>query len=333
MKKYVASVSSNDKLKKKAVNELTSLMYRIEKGRFNKEIDSISVSNQRDALKQAVEDLNESVGTGSENIYNVSQEVFTNIKKVQTAMNQPVTNRFDEACEDLLYAIIMWKDIVNGAICIDTDEMMQKERISWSRKRLINRLSELETVKSEFISSSYRLEEQIRISEADLAELDKRIILESNERKMNDLYREVKSVKSKIDMFYVRKSNYNACYNLLEMICSDVKEIISAAAFAPSELAKAKVLLNVEKIKRVIVEPDKAITVLRQINEDLKVMAAKTASIDNRINSMDNENTIINQEALKYKESLLKAQREKEQNSLSGAFEQSVKEKKKQEVE
>ena len=61
-------------------------------------------------------------------------------------------------------------------------------------------------------------DKDIQAEEKDLAELEEQIVKEDNERKINEIYRKIKAVKSKIDMLSVRKSNYSACYNLLDKL-------------------------------------------------------------------------------------------------------------------
>ena len=133
-----------------------------------------------------------------------------------------------------------------------------------------------------------------------------------NERRINDLYRQIKAVKSKIDMLNIRHGNYSACFNLLDMIYANAREILQATDFASEEIAKAKVLLNIDKLKKVIVEPDKAIAILKRMDADIKEIAGRTASMDGKVFGLDSGGAAVSADALAYKEELMRKQREKE---------------------
>ena len=130
--------------------------------------------------------------------------------------------------------------------------------------------------------------------------------------KTNDLYRQIKAVKSKIDMLNIRHGNYSACFNLLDMIYANAREILQATDFASEEIAKAKVLLNIEKLKKVVVEPDKAIAILKRMDAGIKEIAGRTASMDGKVFGLDSGGAVVSEDALAYKEELMRKQREKE---------------------
>ena len=123
-------------------------------------------------------------------------------------------------------------------------------------------------------------------------------------------------------MLSVRRSNYSACYNLLDMIYANAKEILNATDFAAEEIAKAKVLLNIGKLKQVVSDPDKAIAILKRMDKDVKEIATKTTVIDEKVFDFDKGNAVVNEDALKYKEELMRKKREKE--GLSESIEENV---------
>ena len=127
---------------------------------------------------------------------------------------------------------------------------------------------------------------------------------EENERRINDLFRQIKSAKSKIDMLNIRHGNYSACYNLLDIVYADAREILCAPDFIGDGISVAKILLDIEKLKRMIADPDRAIVVLRRIGADIKSIEKRTASIDDKIFGSDRNTSTVNAEALAYKNEL-----------------------------
>ena len=53
-----------------------------------------------------------------------------------------------------------------------------------------------------------------------------KLLKETNERRINELYRKIQSNKCKIDSLNVRRSNFSACSGLLDLIYANAKEII-----------------------------------------------------------------------------------------------------------
>ena len=181
------------------------------------------------------------------------------------------------------------------------------------RRKLNARLAELEAVKASFTENDRRLETEIAGLEKDLNEYNDAMLNENNERRINELYRSIKAVRSKIDMLNVRHGNYSACYNLLDMIYANAKEILRATDYAGEEIARAKVFLDIEKLKKVVVDPDKAIAILRQMDNDIKAISVRTASLDKKVFGLDSGGTSVNDDALAYKEELMRKQREKQE--------------------
>ena len=205
---------------------------------------------------------------------------------------------------------------------LETEEDVKKAKVTRSRKKLDNRLNELDEIKESFSVNAKRLDKDISAEEKDLAEMEEQMLSEENERKINEIYRRIKATKSKIDMLSVRRSNYSACHNLLDMIYANAKEILNATDFAAEEIAKAKVLLNIGKLKQVVSDPDKAIAILKRMDKDVKEIATKTTVIDEKVFDFDKGNAVVNEDALKYKEELMRKKREKE--GLSESIEENV---------
>lgn len=313
MKKYIPSVRNNNERREEVSNQLTALLYRLEKGKYDGGLGQEAVKNALAQIKDRLSDLKECIGTGNENIGPVSEEAIKQVKELKKMAGQSMTHRFEEAAEELCYTLGLWKDVLDGTTVLETEEEVIRARESRMRRKLNARLAELEAVKASFTENDKRLESEIAGLEKDLAEYDKAMLSENNERRINELYRSVKAVKSKIDMLNVRHGNYSACYNLLDMIYANAKEILQATDYAGEEIARAKVFLDIEKLKKVVVDPDKAIAILRQMDNDIKAISARTVSLDKKVFGLDSGGTSVNDDALAYKEELMRKQREKQE--------------------
>lgn len=311
MKRYTPSVKNNNELKQEVVNELKALVYRLEKGRHGA-LDGDSVAEVLSGLKEQTGALENCIGTGEENIGVLAKDALAQLKILKKGADGSVTHRFEEAAEELGYTLGLWKDVLDGSTVLETEEEIRAARVSRSRKKLDLRLAELEQIKASFTENSKRLGKEIAGLEKDLAEYEAAMLKEDNERRINDLYRQIKAVKSKIDMLNIRHGNYSACFNLLDMIYANAREILQATDFASEEIAKAKVLLNIEKLKKVVVEPDKAIAILKRMDADIKEIAGRTASMDGKVFGLDSGGAAVSEDALAYKEELMRKQREKE---------------------
>ena len=311
MKRYTPSVKNNNELKQEVVNELKALVYRLEKGRHGA-LDGDSVAAVLSGLQEQMNALENCIGTGEENIGVLAKDALAQLKTLKKETDGSVTHRFEEAAEELGYTLGLWKDVLDGSTVLETEEEVRAAKVSRSRKKLNIRLAELEQIKASFTENAERLEKEIAGLEKDLAEYDSAMLKEDNERRINDLYRQIKAVRSKIDMLNVRHGNYSACFNLLDMIYANAREILQATDFASEEIAKAKVLLNIEKLKKVVVEPDKAIAILKRMDADIKEIAGRTASMDGKVFGLDSGGAAVSEDALAYKEELMRKQREKE---------------------
>lgn len=308
MGKYIPSVKNNNELKESVVKELKALIYKLEKGKVGAGLD-VDITSQ---IKEAIDGLEYSIGTGNENIVVVANEVKGQIKELKKSLSGDLQNRVESATEELVFSLNLWTDILDGEAEVETDEDMAKAKVSRGRKKLNLRLSELDEIKTSFVENDKRIEKEIVGLEKDLAEYEGQILEEDNERKINEIYRKIKAQKSKIDMLTIRRSNYSACYNLLDMIHANAREILNATDFAAEEIAKAKVLLNIAKLKKVVSEPDQAVAILRVMDKDIKDIAARTAKMDEKVFAFDGGNATVNDEALAYKEELMRKKREKE---------------------
>ena len=309
MSKYIPSISNNNKLKENFVKKANSLLYKAEKGKTNINLDKDSISSILASLREALDRFSNALGTGKENVVDIASKAESSLSVLEKKLSQDLVSEVEEASDELIYAIESWTDVLNGNIEFDPEEF-KTEKAKWSKRRLLARLDELENIKNKFIENEKNLEKDIALLEKDSAEIDSLILKENNERKLNDLYRKVKGNNSKKDLLNIRKSNYDACSNLLDLIYVNAKAIVSASDYSNTDFSKAKVFLNLGKLKQVLTEPDKAIAILKRMEKDTNQIADKTKLIDSNVLGVDTKTTTINNDAMAYKEKLMRRKRE-----------------------
>ena len=311
--RYVPGVKANNDIKELFIKEAKAVLYRLEKGKINSNMDKDGVFAILSNVKEEMVSLENSFGTGSENVWSYYEEGLNKLRELKKQSEQNYLNRFEAAADDLCFTINIWKSVLEGVIdYVDHEEMQKQEKLSWSKKKLNARLEELGQLKSDFLSHERRLEKDILQIEKDVAELDELLLEEDNERKLNELFRKISTLKSKLDMLNVRRGNFSACYNILDMIEANVSEIVVSGEYAGDEIGKAKAFLNIAKLKTVITEPEKAISILKQMQTDTKAISERLKSIDARLFQIGGAETVITDDAMKYKEELLRKKREKQ---------------------
>ena len=309
--KFKPSISNNKKLKTDFLNQVNSVIYKLEKGKRNIKFDDNSIKNIVDTLNFSMEKLESSIGTGEENISLIYENGIIALKTFEKSLQQDLFTSVEEACDELLYSIDLWSDVLSGRVFVDSLND-KSSKLSFSKKRLLERLLELEKIKQDFFDNSNRLEKEILSIEKNVEELDSLILEENNERKINDLYLQVSAFNSKKDYLYIRKSNYSSCYNLLDVIYSNAKEMMNASNYSNVELSKIKAFLNLDKLSCVMNDPEKAMLILNGMEKDIQSIKQKNLSIDSKFLNMKNDSTQISKEALSYKELLMKKKRDKE---------------------
>ena len=314
MKKYSPSVKANNTIKEELVQELSPIVFKMEKGKYNQKLDKTALNSFKETVKGICSTIDDSIFTGNEDLGKISEKIKESIASLKKVLEQDLTNRVEEVVDNMSYYADSFAAIAEGKIAL-IEENEEKQKLSWSKKKLYERLNELQNVKEIFFKEEKRIENEIVGLEKDVAELDDKMLVEDNERMINDLYRKITATKSKLDMLNVRRNNYSACYNLLDIIYANANEILTASRFTSEEIGKAKALLDLNKLRNVLNEPDKAIAILKQMEKDIKAMAEKVKTIDEKVFGLNTGAGEVNQNALAYKEELMKRKREKEQNA------------------
>lgn len=313
MKKYSPSIKNNNALKDKALKDLKKVCFKLETHKVNSYLDKDAVDALAVELKDAISGLDNCVGTGKEDISSIAETVSKQVIELNDLANQDLVTRLEEGVSNLTYSVDVWKSVLQGDMNSEEIGTTEKEKMTWSRKKLQNRLDELATIKNQFVANEQRLEKDIYALEKDLNELDSLMLKEENERRINELYRKISSLKSKLDMLNVRKANYSACFNLLDLIYSNANEIVVESDYSLEDLGKARALLNMSRLKAVISEPEKAISILKRMEKDTQLIAERTKNMDEKVFGVNTSTISVSQDALAYKEQLLRKKKEKEE--------------------
>lgn len=314
-KKYSPSIKNNNQLRDKVVGEVGAFVYRLERGRFDSEADKETIIRIIEDLRISVDALKNAVGTGEENVEALANNILALVKDLKKSSEQDTLHRIQEIADELDFNINMWKDVLDGVATVPTEEDAKTAKLTYTRRKLNARLAELNEIKDNFVASARRIEKDINGFEKDITELDAMMLNEDNERKINEIFKKISALKSKLDSLIVRKSNYTTCYNLLDMIYVNAAEIVEASDYVGEEIGKAKAFLNIGKLKKVLSEPDKALTILKSMQKDIQEICDRTRSVDSKLAAMNTTSATVSEDALAYKAELMRKKREKENHA------------------
>lgn len=150
MKKYTPSVKNNNQVKDELMQEMKAFLYRIEKGKYGKNLDKDTVKEVYDSLANAADGLSGIIFTGDEDLTMVNDKIGSCLANVKKALEQDYSNRLVEAADDLLYYLDSFKAIADGEIDYIDEEEIKAKKLSWSKRRLYARLDELKEIKTTF---------------------------------------------------------------------------------------------------------------------------------------------------------------------------------------
>jgi len=318
-KKYVPSATANNAKCEELKKQLNALVFFIEKGKYNKQLDKETVDKVLEMLKKSYNEVEGLLFTGDEDLRKIGASTSEAVVALKKSLGQIYSGRLEENADSLQFCIDTLSEICNDpdatALLDSFEENEQAARKTAAQKRLFDRLAELDTIKTALEGQNNRLERDIQSKERDLAELENMMVKEDNERQINELYRKISAAKSIIGNLNVRRENYSACFNVLDMIYANAAEILQSSFFSPAEIGKAKALLNIDKLKNVVTEPDKAIAILKVMQKDIEKIALGVGAMDQKVFGQHGTSTTVSQDALAYKEELMRKIRERNQTN------------------
>lgn len=164
MSKYIPTLEKNNRLKEEFSKQFASLLYKVENGKIHSHLDKESITPLIDSLKKYLVRFNNSVGTGKENVRDISIAAKEALKNLEKSFNQELISQVEVASDELIYIVESWTNVLNGNIEFDADEFV-KSKTNWSKKRLVARLDELQSIKEQFILNETRLEKDVLLLE------------------------------------------------------------------------------------------------------------------------------------------------------------------------
>lgn len=326
MKKYVPSVINNQQIREDVLKNVRASLFLINKKQFNSALDENYLYEVSSFLQNALNELEYTLGTGSENIENVYNEILKANEDFKTSLTQSLNSRVEKATKTLSSELYQLIEILNGQIVYSPST----KDVSQNVKKLTDKLEQIDKFKNDFSKQEMRLENEIRDIESEIEELNQRIINETNERILEESFKKVTTNKTKIQALKIRKQDYNVCYNIVDMMVTNIREVIYAGEYATSELLKAKSFLKLSDLDNLLVNPEKAIPILKVMQNELSSISNKIHRVDESVfgkNTVEQHTDLTN--ALKYKEELLKKQNDSIENLNSAEKEETNSEKKK----
>ena len=171
--KYKPSVKANNAMRDEVAKKLQGVIFDIDKGRYNKDLNGESVQQARKKLYDVLKNFEEIVGTGDENIECFYNTALIQIDDVKDQMKSYLSGRLIQSVDDLDYTIDKWSSVLYGDVDSSiAGEELQKRETSSVRRKLEEKLSELKDVQSEYLSNEKRLEAEMQNLERDIDELN-----------------------------------------------------------------------------------------------------------------------------------------------------------------
>lgn len=329
MAKYSPSIKNNNDLRDKAVNEINAIIYLIENKRIKSKVDPNQLIATVKVLKDSVRDLENAYGTGKEDIGLIYERTHALVEKLQRSAQQDMIHRISDVVNDINNNVNEWKDVLDGKI-VPTHSLVgtKKDKRRRAVRKLDDRLAELANIRAQFDDFANESETEIEKLKKDKDVYEDQLVEAEDELLINELSRKLDGVENGIATEAVRKENYSACSNLLGMVYSNSKALIREATFSKKQLYRAKAYLDIDRLRTVLTDPQRAISIVKQMSKDIENIGRGVLTIDKAMSSVTetataqiHANTVAatstiaaNPKALARKEALMAKKRESEAN-------------------
>ena len=147
------TVSNQMQIKEKMIKELTNTIYGLKKGNFNSELDKGEVKNLLDQIQSKVEEVNNSLGTGDQDITIGVNKVHKSLQKLMNASKENLLSRFEDSVLNLIEDLNEIIDLENGII---TEIQKDEEGYNRKQKQFKNKLAEMDQYSQKFIENKNR---------------------------------------------------------------------------------------------------------------------------------------------------------------------------------
>jgi hypothetical protein len=259
-------------LKEELLKDVNGVLYKFERGQFNKGLNPESTHAIIKEIRATFNRLENSIGTGDEDLNYASKKVSDSLENLSKASRDNLDGRFEDCALSLIDAMEEIIDMENGLI----SQITLEENPSKKKKTFIRKLNEIEKFEQEFVKNRNRIENEITKIERDKKELDVKLLKSNNPRVKQSTFIQIKATLNKLDTLKLKSNEYSSCYHLLESIKVFAKELVELGDISEGELDKAKIVLNINRIRFVLNEPKKLETLLKVIEHDLKNSAKNT---------------------------------------------------------
>lgn len=304
-----SNITNQLKLKTELLKEINLVIYKLEKGQFNKALGEEEVRDYLLEIRSVYKRLENSIGGTDTDITNGCAKVKADLKELKDAANDNLIGRFGDSVMSLICDIEEIIDLEAGAIeeITVSENKENREQRAFSRK-----LQEILTIEQEFIKNRNRVDDEISKIERDKKELDSKLLAESNPRLKQNIFRQIQASLNKIATLQVKSEQYASCYNLLDSIKTYANELVAAGSLSSVELNKAKIILNINRLRLVLDDPTKLKPLLKTIEMDLKKAQSDAKVIDQQMSAAFNLDPASYEEMNAYQNELIKSQTDKD---------------------
>lgn len=330
MAKYTPSNRNNNELRDKAISEIKSFLYLVDNNRIKSKVSQDQLLQVVEPLRSSVANLGSAFGTGNENVEGLYTQIHDLVDKLEKSAKRDFMHRISDVVSDINNYVVEWNDYLDGTISRPTASVIgtKKDKRRRAVRKLDNGLVELANISNKFDDLSDEITRDIARLKKDKENLDEMIMGDIDEITLNKLYREVNKNQNIMVNKAARQQGYNASSSILQIIYDNVKDIIKTAEFSKRDLYKAQSYLNINELKKVLTDPDVAISIIKRMANDVGKIGSNVAKIDEAISfstqkaseqmqkvTLDAvQHLVANPSAVEYREQLLKRKSEEEAN-------------------
>ncbi len=314
-------LEKSNKMKDELMNIINAYIFKIERNDYLGSFANDCIKDVVNNLRKASSNLDNAIFSGDEEITSIYNQAMAKLNEFGNLLNSDSNYALQEGAKQILKHCETINQVANEELIIPTNvgnNLHQNDGffLARKRKRVASKLEELNQVRNEILNFEKKIERDIIVQEKTKAELEDKMINEESERVLNEIDRRLTSIESIIASLDVNKSNYSACFALLNNIYERLRPLVDDTLLANDNLDRVDALLNIGNLKNVLNNPKSALKILSIMNEDSKQISLNVNQIDSKINDAiaGNANTKISESALNRRNELLRKKRERELN-------------------
>lgn len=307
-----SNITNQIKLKTDLLKDINVALYKLEKGQFNKSLGATEVQEYVKEIRVVYHRLENSIGGTDTDISLGCDKVRADLKELLEASNDNLIGRLGDSVVSLSCDMEEIIDLEAGVI---EEITVSEDKTTKEQKTFAKKLQEITSIEQDFIKNRNRVEDEIAKIERDKKELDGKLLSESNPRLKQNIFRQIQASLNKIATLQVKSSQYSSCYDLLNSIKTYANELVAAGNLSGTELNKAKIILNINRLRLVLDDPSKLKPLLKTIEMDLKKAQSDVKIIDAEMSNAFNLDQESYDAMNAYQNELIKNQADKEEIS------------------